>query len=444
MLMSDEEKKKQQEESQKHLDALRAKLLAKRASSSRPETPAKMNTNTRPPISTPVQAQQQENVQQQDTQAPTDEYGLESLLAEGQAAAEAETARKNEQAAAGRQAAEQQMDTISARNTIEKRSMEPIPQRPATKPPRTVQQQNPTAPKTIEERLMEPVPPRPTTKPLRTTQHQNPADGKASMIETNNLSAHPPMNLSDPYYDDLPVWLEFTGYHDQAFRDSKLGTYKQRKKLEQEAARIAQELEKLRAAETTDLASLRASSAHPSAVPAMVPPPLPSTMPSSELRSITNGTKRPHSPEHLTSEKAIRHNGDAGFRIRGADESSVSRQNSSPIGRRLSFSERRRSLDERERDPSLERRQRNYRRDGAGPPGPPVHDSYTPTREPPRPFNRGDRDRERDLRSGYRNKHMSDGYLDGGPQYRGSSGLDLRKGGGLPPYPIIPRRLREA
>jgi len=403
--MSDEERKKQQEESQKHLDALRAKLLAKRASSSRPETPSMITTNTRPPVSAPVRPEQKETVQQQDNEPPVDEYGLESLLAEGQAAAEAETARKTEQAPAALQTPGQHMDTISTRKTTVKEVVKPTvtPARsaPAPAPPQQVQQQNST-------------------------------DGKTPKLKTNSRSTLPPVNLADPYYDDLPVWLEFTGYHDQAFRDSKLGTYKHRKRLEQEAARIAQELEKLRAAETTDLASLRASSAHPSAVPAMAPPPLPPVMPSGELRPSTNGTKRPHSPEHPASEKAIRRNGDAGFRIRGADEFSaaVPRRNGSPPERRLSFPERRRSVDDRERDPSLERRQRNYRRDGAEP-NPP--DTYTPGREPPRPFNRGDRERDRDPRSGFSNVNVPGGYRDGGRQYRGSSGLDLRKGGGYPP-----------
>lgn len=362
------------------------------------------------PVVAPVQLQQQERKQQQNDTPPADEYGLESLLAEGQAAAEAETARKNEQAATALAAPEQRMDTTSARKTTEKEDVKAIttPARPAPASSGTVQQQIST-------------------------------DSHAPKSNTNNRSNLPPLKLSDPYYDDLPVWLEFTGYHDQAFRDSKLGTYKQRKRLEQEAARIAQELEKLKAAETNDLASLRASSAHPSAVPAMAPPPLPSVMPSGELRPTTNGVKRPHSPEYPASEKAIRRNGDTGFRIRGADETSaaVSRRNGSPVERRQSFAERRRSLDDRERDPSLERRQRNYRRDGAGPLPP---DTYSPAREPPRPFNRGERDRERDPTSDFSNVNVAGGYRDGGRQYRGSSGLDLRKGGG---YPVsFPRRPR--
>jgi len=324
---------------------------------------------------------------------PADDFGLESLLAEGKAAAEAETARKQGENTA--RIALGARDTILTRDTAVKEDVKPTPQPAST---------------------------------LTNKQQPQRTDQETPRSNTNTRSALPPVNLSDPYYDDLPVWLEFTGYHDQAFRDSKLGTYKQRKKLEQEAARIAQELEKLKQAETTDLESLRATSAHPNPAPAMAPPPLPSIMPTS---TGING-KRPRSPEaSLSSEKTPRRNGDNGFRIRGADDSATTQlgRNGSPVERRLIFPDRRRSLDDRDRDSSLERRQRNYRRDGDGP-SDMRHESYKPAREPPRPFNRGEREREREPRPSFSNANVPGGQKDSGRQYRGSSGLDLRKGGG--------------
>lgn len=413
--VSAEEKKRQQEESQKHLDDLRARLLAKKASGSRAATPAKTTINSKPPPAQPPPETQHSEVQQTADVPSSDEYGLDALLAEGKAAAEAETARKNEQATAANSPMQQQTQQKDIPNTgitgmiTEKADIKPVM-----------------------------TPARPVQEPQQQIQKREPGDSRNTKPVPNSHSTLPPMNLSDPYYDDLPVWLEFTGYHDQPFRDSKLGTYKQRKKLEQEAVRIAQELEKLRQAETNDLASLRASSAHPSGPPAMAPPPLPSMMPSGEARATTNGTKRPHSPDPPASDKAVRRNGDAGFRIRGADEASgvVPRRNGSPLERRLSFPERRRSLDDRERDPSLERRQRHYRHDDDGPGASTRHDTFTPSREPPR-FNRGEREREREPRASFSSVNAPGGYRDGGRQYRGSSGLDLRKGGG---YSFPPRR----
>ena len=54
---------------------------------------------------------------------------------------------------------------------------------------------------------------------------------------TNNHDA------GDP---DLKLWLDITGYYDFAYRTKKLANHKEREKLEQEAARIAERLQALR------------------------------------------------------------------------------------------------------------------------------------------------------------------------------------------------------
>ncbi|KAF2171787.1 hypothetical protein M409DRAFT_50430 [Zasmidium cellare ATCC 36951] len=260
-------------------------------------------------------------------------------------------------------------------------------------------------------------------------------------------------NLSDSYYADLPAWLEITGFHDVEFRTSKLSTYKERKALEEEAARIAEKLEKLKQAEQEAMQSLRMATPKPSAT-TMAPPPLPATMPKEMATpkvNGTNGTKRGHSPASLPPEKMRRLEDNSGFRIRGANDSpldsrppplrrprtpspaDLERRISYPDARRPSVSERKggyrppgsrgESVDaflERKgtyrppgsrresRDSSLERRQSYYREEGEI-----AYDSYTPYDPPPRlPF------------SNTRNNSNTKA-----PQYRGSVLLDLRKGG---------------
>lgn len=226
-----------------------------------------------------------------------------------------------------------------------------------------------------------------------------------------------PTNLTDSYYADLAAWLELTGYHDVDFRTAKLRTYKERKELEGEAARIAAKLEALRQKELEEMQQLRIGTPKAS-TPTMPPPRLPQTMPSGKA---ANGFKRGHSPEF--DEKVSRRREDNGFRIRGANESPEIRPGArvsrppSPNGieRRVSYPDaRRRSIDDRaprSRDPSLERRQSYYRRDDDLPPR--EYDHYSgPSRGPPPP--RGINDRARPART---------------PQYKGSVGLDLRKGG---------------
>jgi hypothetical protein len=374
-------------EQQNKLEDLRKRLLAKRGN-------ARSNTPVKTPVN--IQSPQQKMEQQESESAPksgaderpgqVDEFGIDTLLAEGKAAAQAKTARENQAAAltASPATTGQQPSVISGTSDME---VDAVPQKAAD-----VERKNPT----------------PDARPL---------------------------NMSDPYYDDLPVWLEFTGYHDVQFRNSKLSTYKERRELEQEAARIAQKLEQLKQAERADLDSLRATTAHlhTPASATMAPPPLPTSMPQGDQRPdlFANGIKRPHSPDVASSQKASRRNNDPGYRFRGANDqgANLPRDNGSPIDRRGSqMPDRRRSIEERaERDPSLERRQKHYNQREGPPPHPsPRGNAYNGdfqrnfNRDGPRPFNA----REREGRPGFSSVNRV------GPNpHPGSAGLDLRKGG---------------
>ncbi|GAB7327895.1 hypothetical protein MBLNU13_g11678t2 [Cladosporium sp. NU13] len=412
------EEEQRKHDQQKQLDILRKKLLAKRGASARPDTPQKTpaNLNTQTPHHR-MEQQEHNTAANGANQHVNDDFGIESLLAEGKAAAEAKTIRDNQAAAAA----------IAA-------TMNPSPF--------TITQPSPaaTAPSNME---VEEVKPENTRqKPADPTQSvvsspQKAADPKQSNAVSN---AHP-VNMSDPYYDDLSVWLEFTGYHDVQFRNAKLSTYKQRLELEQEAARIAQKLEALKQAERADLESLRATTAHQNTATQMAPPPLPSHMPTGDYRNHANGLKRPHSPEPSTAEKASRKSDESAsdFRIRGANDASaassatLSHENGSSVHRRDSLSERRRSINERhERDPSLERRQQYYgsrvappvRANGLG-----GYSQWATSREGPPPFNARERERERD-RNGRSDFSSVNRITRGnGTAHGPSAGLDLRKGG---------------
>jgi hypothetical protein len=393
---------------QKQLEALRKRLLAKRGTSARPDTPSKTpDSFDAPPPQHRMEQQENNAVVNRPDQHVNDDFGIESLLAEGKAAGEAKVARDKQAAAAAVAVTMNQPFTT-------------------TQHPEAA-----TAPSNMEVDEVKTETAR--EKPAEPTQSvipapQKPADPKPS----NNVSNPHPVNMSDPYYDDLSIWLEFTGYHDVQFRSSKLSTFKERRELEQEAARIAQKLEALKQAEKADLESLRATTAHQITTTQMAPPPLPSQMPTGDQRNLANGVKRPHSPEPWTAEKSSRKaNESAGdFRIRGANDASVtmSHENGSPLHRRESNPERRRSVNERhERDPSLERRQQHYNPRGNPPPranGLGGHSQWASSREGPRPFNVRDRERERDGRSGFSAVNRV-----GGPAHGENAGLDLRKGG---------------
>lgn len=250
-------------------------------------------------------------------------------------------------------------------------------------------------------------------------------------------------NLSDAHYADLPAWLEITGYHDVEFRNARLAAYKERKALEEEAARIAKRLEELRQREHEDGHPIRFGTPKPAA--SMAPPPLPASMAIEKPVGQVTGTKRPRSPESLLSNKRQEENG---FRIRGANESpdsarpptAVARRRQSPttpgIDRRISYPDprRRSDLEDRSRDPSLERRQSYYGRDT-------VRDVDLHPRLPMSEFPGRERDREREY-DHYQPRGARDappGFSSARPgraahaasasQYRGSAGLDLKRGG---------------
>lgn len=265
-------------------------------------------------------------------------------------------------------------------------------------------------------------------------------------IQTAECAAEPSRlrtDLSDAYYADLPAWLEMTGYHDIGFRTSKLAAYKERKSLEEEAARIADRLEKLRQLEQENVQSLRFSTANAAAH--MAPPPLPATMVLEKPVGQVNGHKRAHSPEPISTSKRREENG---FRIRGANDSpDTGRPPSSTLRRRISASpppnrrvsypeSRNRPVDDdRSRDPSLEHRMPFYHRDSTD----------FQRRGPEYPVRAREADRERDY-DHYQPRDSRDGPRLGfsttnmarssrpapatpASHYRGSEGLDLKRGG---------------
>lgn len=392
---------------QKQLDDLRKKLLAKRATSQRPDTPSKTSVASEP-LQEPKQEKHQNNDKKnsQDNKQANDDFGIESLLAEGKAAVETKAAR--DQQATFALAASMHAPAKIAQHSA-------IPSQPANhefqETERVVSQEKQPKPDKTDHTT----PPKPTD------------------LNTNNTipTAHP-SNLSDQYYDDLADWLEFSGYHNVQYRKSRLTTYKHRRELQEQAARIAEQLERLDQNEKANIVSFRDATSHPPSTTSMAPPPLPQSIPAGDHRVNTNGVKRPHSPESTISEKSSCRGTDSGYRIRGSHDAGrdLSRNNSSPLEHRGSFSDRRGSFDGRhERDPSLERRQQNYKRGnpsrehGFGPIF--SYDQRIPSREGlgPRPFNA--RERERDGRIGF----SSVNRMPSQPAHNGNSSLDLRKGG---------------
>ncbi|KAK4503013.1 hypothetical protein PRZ48_006440 [Zasmidium cellare] len=400
--ISQEEKDK----NQKRAEMLRAKLLAQRQNTpskaaSRAGTPAQVNpqpveASTTAPAK-PVQPTQQqpqtkntvkEEVKKQ-SKPSTDVGNLEALLDQGKAMADAKTAALAAQATAA---------TANAAS-------------------------NGTAKSAVRENGH-------AEKP------HSPTNTDAAREPAQHTDEHPkrPSFLSDSYYADLPAWLEMTGFHDVEFRASKLSTYKERKALEEEAARIAERLEQLREVEQETMHSLRMMTPKPTPT-AMAPPPLPAVMPKEKATPKVNGTngiKRGRSPVSLPPEKMRRRDDNSGFRIRGANDSPLDarppplRRPRTPspadLERRISYPDARRPPgNERKgpyrqpgsrresRDPSLERRQTYYRDDGEAA----YYDTYAPQEPPPR--------------LGFNNTRKNS--ISKTPQYRGSVALDLRKGG---------------
>ncbi|KAI7151808.1 hypothetical protein KC343_g15576 [Hortaea werneckii] len=397
-------------ENQRKAEFLRAKLIAQRqntpkkaasvAAASRPETPAKEQPPPPPPPqppqtqNTPHSASSSglkppQNIQNMNGSSD-DALGVDALLAEGKAAAERAANKTN-----GFELVKQSQSAATA-----ERSPNPSPAFCAPRP----------------------------SQPLPASR----VNPDASPSKSQSIPSNPPTsNLADPYYADLAPWLELTGYHDSTYRSSKLANHHERRALEAEVARIHERLEKLKQDEQAEMAALRANISHP--VPSSTAPPLPAEMPNSDhaggsqLTHVTNGVKRPHSPDPSLHPSATARSGKLtrcypprqdnntsppGFRIRGANDSpsdslhrppptaTSTRRPSNPSNfsteRRLSYSHagdprgRRSSLDygdderaPRSRDPSLERRQAyyqptsSYHRDSECGGFPPSHPSFS-------------------------------------------------------------------
>ncbi|KAK4624625.1 hypothetical protein CLAFUW4_05318 [Fulvia fulva] len=370
---------KQKADNERQLQLLKAKLLAKRQNTpSRPaSTTAQVGTPTPalpPPqlhTAPPAAATNVTETKEEEEGKISDGVnGIDALLDQGKAMAEARSAA--ELASASAPAHSTPNGFASQHRSSVQQDKQPVPQ------------------------------PRPTPQVAQTPQRST--------------------NLSDEYYADLPAWLEMTGYHDVAFRNSKLSVNKQRRELERQAAEIAEQIERIKQKEQETIMELRASSTP--ITTNMAAPPLPKTMPTPQA----NGTKRGRSPDLFGSEKARRQE-NGGFRIRGANESSTDARPSerrfsrSPPGldRRISYPDaRRRSTEGKSRDPSLERRQSYYRRDDeAAPPTPRYNDHWAPQspRDGPRPSPRYP------AGPGRQNSYTR------APQYSGSASLNNRKGG---------------
>ena len=340
-------------ENQRKAELLRAQLIAKRqntplkTAAPRAETPVVKAATPKPPekTSAPTEGAQQKESDVftfgSDGKVQGDALGLDTLIAEGRRAAEAK--------------AHDQPPALTNGH-------------PAPAPPNHVQGTR--------------VPPQQETATRKDTPRTD-NDSRSKAAENAR-----PQQLTDAYYADLPAWLDITGYHDIEYRNSKLRTYKERRALEEEKARIQAKLDQLNREEEAERAALRSATAHPASANLPTAPPLPATMPSADHATLSavadrliNGTKRPHSPTPIEKNARRRDSPSTnGFRIRGANDSPTSPR---ALERRISYPDaRRRSFeDSRSRDPSLERRQAYYKREGAerGPPPPPRYDQYTPS-----------------------------------------------------------------
>jgi len=385
-------------ENQRKAELLRAKLIAQRQ-----RTPVKGTSRFGTPLKTvsgPKQAaavKSESGVMNASDNAPVnDALGLESLLEEGRTAAAAAAA-----AAKGTSPANVRADAHSDRQTA---------------------------------------------KAAKTENKQTQENGLTDLESR-------PTALTDSYYLDLPAWLDFTGYHNVAYRTAKLRTYKERRALEEEAKRINERLEKLRREEEAEMKTMRSQPAHPAHCAAgSPPPPLPTEMPSKEAEvvpaltsKLTNGIKRRHSPS--TAERISRQRNETGFRIRGANDSPTTNvrppasrhQSPKSVARRVSYPDvRRRSFDMMRprdsppRDPSLERRQAFYRSDiiREDLAGDERHGAYSSNRGYDQYYPRDHRD-PREFPRSYSNNGRASSYSVSRPRYgyRGAAGLDLPKGG---------------
>ena len=352
-----------------------------------------------------------ESGSQKATEAPKDPFGVESLLAEGKTAA----------AAKGHEGS-----------------------LPSTAPPTAVRDQAMASNPTIQH-THQPTVPAPKPSVERTNNDV--------AMRTQPEQPEPPTDLTDAYYADLPLWLEVTGYHDIEFRNSQLSNIKERKRLEQDAARIAERLAKLNKDAQVNV-SFKRSTPAPQLGCEIQRPPLPAMMPSANATPAVAGVKRAHSPAELLPSKVVcatpksemqpcipRYNNPEQATSRNLQQDSLL-QDTRAIGdleRRVTFPEPRRGprggrrrgrpqdtekgygLERDRRAPSPERYSRRgplldrdvtYARD---------HDIYEPPRGggPPRGY-------ENQGRLGYGNVNSQD--------YNGGQDRDRRRGGPCPEF----------
>lgn len=404
--MTPQTAEQRRQENQKRAEQLRARLIANRQN-----TPIRSNTPSNkiiPKSETPQEnhmkqkmdnevASKEEQSAEQQSEPSSDFFGIEALLREGKEAADAKArAEDSAKVAAG-----------APTDRLAEPVMAPI------------QQQEQSVPQEQQQ----------------ANDKQNPAEAPQS--NQTKTATH----LETEYYADLAIWLEVTGYHDIDYRNSKLRTYKERKALEEEAARIQEKLEKLKQTEQAEMEGLRRS-VHPVATPSRPPPILPPNMlaadeakPSAK-KSTPNGVKRAHSPEPMQVEKnpRLREDANNGIRIRGANDGPQERVPHNrgradsfndgravyPEARRPSFGDRRGRLS---RDPSLERRQAYYGREADGARG---RERYDPFYPPPRE----NAARGRLSFSAVNVQPQERGYRDGyGGAPRGIRDVDVGRGG---------------
>ena len=260
-------------EYQRRAEVLRAKLVAMRQNTPvakartptpKVDTPTKQSPAASPPA--PHQQAEQQEEQQQEQQEKQQEEDPEDQKEEGEVDEdEGEIPDIDALLAAGKAAADAQIAALNVNGT------------------KTAPNKAHVEASTVNGH---------GTKSNHTQQQKTVARRGSDQHYQDTTSQHTPLtttsstDLSDAYYTDLAAWLEMTGYHDVEYRNARLRTHKQRQKLEEEAARIAEKLERLKQAEQAEMQQIRLSTPNFRAS-SMAPPPLPKSLPQQ-----TNGVKR--------------------------------------------------------------------------------------------------------------------------------------------------------
>lgn len=335
------------------LEELRARLLSKRqntpakalsdAAASRPETPSKQTTvMKRPPTNGDI-------VMAEDSS--NDVFGVDSLIAESKAAAEASTANASRPQPKEQEQTEvappsnagnhrkAQLSNVSLeageiKDKIQKSAVKQSKPQPAkfessnttntairTRPEgissfsnNSAQRENapsrPLSAASTRAGAERPVPsrkqssvqdtePRPTHADARSAKEVSQQRPGFSTVNKETARPEEPktnqiVSTQDDYYADLGAWLEITGYHDVQLRESKLKRYKKRKAMEEQKRALEEQIAKMEAEEEAELALPQ--SVRP-VVPAMAPPPLPATLPMTEhVQPLTPTVAKPITP----------------------------------------------------------------------------------------------------------------------------------------------------